>query len=136
MTSSFREQLLNIYLLNLDQIYIEYENNRNHGDNPELYNSLHQLAKYYEEINSVPMEHRRYLFPIFKNFLKNLYSDFCDFNELEEEKSESFEEFLSDWVHSEYRYAESDSIYRFTFDDWISDELKKIYTLTVKDKKI
>ena len=138
MTLPFKEQLLNIYLLNLDQIYIDYENRKNYNaDDPEFYNSLYQLCKYYYEIDFVPMEHRKYLLPIFKNFLNDLYSDFCIDNDFEKERSESFEEFLSTWVDTNHLYAQSKSqIFFFILDDWISNTLKKIYKIMICGKKV
>lgn len=126
---SFQEQLVNLYLSNLNKSTTDSEMYCDPKD-PTVYNSLFQLHKYYVSIGRVPSEHREYLLSVFKNFLDEHYSDFLVDNETEGNDPVSFEEFLEFWkctdFEDDYGGNGSYNIYLMTI-----NTLKMIYRLMV-----
>lgn len=98
---SFQDQLLKIYLTNLEEIC---DNNRLANDNdeedPALYNALFQLHKYYSSINKVPEEDKKYLYSVYKYHLLDIYND-----HLEDCVTTSFDNFLLEWKNEKFNDA-------------------------------
>lgn len=122
---SFQDQLLNLYLLNIQQTLDEYKISHSEED-PTLYNSLFQLHKYYASVGNVPIKHRKYLYPVFQFLLDDTYNDY--FSEHEDEGGVSFDEYLKEWGQMDFEDSSAGdgahNIYILTF-----NVLKKIYRL-------
>lgn len=122
---SVQEQLLNLYLLNLQQTSNDYRSSNDETD-PTLYNSLFHLCKYYESIGRVPEEHRSYLRNAIVTLFDKVYGDYLADNE--DMEACSFTDFLYVWSESPFEESYggngSYSIYLL-----ILNTLKKIYRL-------
>ena len=126
---SVQHQLLNIYLLHLNQAILDERLHDNEKD-PTVYNMVYHLHKHYASIGHVPMEDREHILSAIKVLLNEDYLDFSTDNEIEGKDSVSFEDFLKDWkdadFHDDYGGNGCYSIYLMTL-----NTLKAVYRLFV-----
>jgi hypothetical protein len=95
---SFKEQLINLYLLNLQSICDEDKLfDVEDGVNSILNTCLFQLYRYYQTNGSIPKDHMDYLTIPINYLLTDIYNDYCSDMESEGKDKNSFDEFVEEW---------------------------------------